>query len=74
MVAEKKWPLKVYARLLCTSSFHKTTILQMALQIAFLYKGMIAQVAVERSKPSVLSNMSFYVKQFSVSSVAVNTL
>ena len=39
---QKKWPLKIYARLLSTCSFHKTSILQMALEIAFLYKRMIA--------------------------------
>ena len=46
----------------------------MTLEIALLNEGMVAMLAMEWSQASVFADMRFYIKQLSVSLIAVNAL
>ena len=55
-------------------SFQDASVLQMTLEIALLNEGMVAMLAMKWSQASVLADVCFYIKQLSVSLVAVNAL
>ena len=55
-------------------SFQDASVLQMTLEIALLNEGMVAMLAMEWSQASVFADVRFYIKQLSVSLIAVNAL